>query len=137
VEKLGQGIRRRSGVVMEEPDPFDSAGGSCAFGTILVSGPILVLGSILVPGSILGSKLIQARPDSRAESGLWLDVFSDVCMPQGLTQQLEGIVRGSCINANGGICRTRLVRQCRQGPGEIVPAVVGNHDGGNVYFLKN
>jgi hypothetical protein len=61
----------------------------------------------------------------------------DVIVSQGMLQHRRRVIAGPCINANGGVCRTSLVRQRRQSPGQIAPAVVGNHDGGNVYFLQN
>jgi len=41
------------------------------------------------------------------------------------------------VHAEGDISRPGLVRQRRQGPGEIITAVVGYHHGSDVYFLKN
>ena len=47
------------------------------------------------------------------------------------------MVAGAGINPDAGVRRTGLGRQRREGPGEKVTAVVGNHDGGDSYFLKN
>ncbi len=47
------------------------------------------------------------------------------------------MVAGTGINPDHGVRGPGLGRQRRQGPGEIVTAVVGNHDGGDSYFLKN
>lgn len=41
------------------------------------------------------------------------------------------------VHPEGDISRPGLVRQRRQGPGEIITAVVGYHDSSDVYFLKN
>jgi hypothetical protein len=41
------------------------------------------------------------------------------------------------VNPDGQVSRPGLVRERRQGPGEIVTAVVGYHHGSDVYFLKN
>jgi hypothetical protein len=47
------------------------------------------------------------------------------------------VVTGTGVNPDEGIGRPGLARQRRQGPGEKVTAVVGDHDGGDSYFLKN
>ena len=41
------------------------------------------------------------------------------------------------IDADDSIRRSGLRRQRRKGPGEEVAAVVGDHDSGDSYFLKN
>ena len=41
------------------------------------------------------------------------------------------------VDAYDNIRRPGLARQRRQGPGEEITAVVGDHDGGDSYFLKN
>lgn len=49
----------------------------------------------------------------------------------------SGIILGTGINADRQICRPGLTSQRGQGPGEIVTAVVCDHNGSDVYFLKN
>lgn len=47
------------------------------------------------------------------------------------------MVMGTGVNPDAGVRGPALSRQRREGPGEKVTAVVGNHDGGDSYFLKN
>ena len=61
----------------------------------------------------------------------------DVGVAEGLFKEGCGMVAGAGINPDAGVRRTGLSRQRREGPGEKVTAVVGNHDGGDSNFLKN
>jgi hypothetical protein len=47
------------------------------------------------------------------------------------------VVAGTGVNPDEGVRRPGLSCQRREGPGEKVTAVVGYHDGGDSYFLKN
>jgi hypothetical protein len=47
------------------------------------------------------------------------------------------MVAGPGVDTEDGVGRPGLGRQRRQGPGEKITAVVGDHDGGDSYFLKN
>ena len=47
------------------------------------------------------------------------------------------MVTGAGVDTNYGVGGPRLGRQRRKGPGEKITAVVGDHDGGDSYFLKN
>jgi hypothetical protein len=47
------------------------------------------------------------------------------------------VVAGTGVDTNDGVGVPRLGRQRRKGPGEKITAVVGDHDGGDSYFLKN
>ena len=48
-----------------------------------------------------------------------------------------GAVTGAGVDTDHGVGGPCLGRQRRKGPGEKSTAVVGDHDGGDSYFLKN
>jgi hypothetical protein len=62
---------------------------------------------------------------------------SDVGGAERFFEEGRGMVAGTGINPDAGVRWPALSRQRREGPGEKVTAVVGNHDGGDSYFLKN
>ena len=72
---------------------------------------------------------------AHAAAGLVED--GDVGFAEGLFEEGRGMVAGTGINPDAGVRGPGLGRQRREGPGEKVTAVVGNHDGGDSYFLKN
>jgi hypothetical protein len=47
------------------------------------------------------------------------------------------MVAGTGVDTDAGVRGPGLRRQRREGPGEKITAVVGNHDGGDSYILKN
>jgi hypothetical protein len=60
-----------------------------------------------------------------------------VCPAQGLLKEDLGIIAGPGVDADGIVRRPGLVRQGCQGSGEIVTAVVGDHNGSDVNILMN
>ena len=110
-----------------------------------VVGAVALVTATLVLGTAFTASAQSDKPTATdvgvTATEIRIGVVADNDNPfvPGIFKGAADAVQGAAkyINANGGICRTRLVRQCRQCPGEIVPAVVGNHDGGNVHFLKN
>ncbi|GAC1493810.1 MAG: hypothetical protein NVS2B15_14720 [Pseudarthrobacter sp.] len=61
----------------------------------------------------------------------------DILGAQSPFQEDRGIVARAGIHSDDGIGGPGLVRECGQGPGEIGTAVVGDHNGSDMYFLKN
>jgi hypothetical protein len=47
------------------------------------------------------------------------------------------MIAGAGIDADGTVHGPGLVRQSREGPGEIGTAVVGNHNGSDINILVN
>jgi hypothetical protein len=64
-------------------------------------------------------------------------VAYDVCPAKGLLKEDFGIVAGPGIDADGVVRGPGLVRQGCQGSGEIITAVVGDHNGSDVNILMN
>ena len=140
VEQFGEGLRRRCGVVVQQPDPV---GDRCAAGvTVPDAGSVRSacgLGSAGAAHSVRRPRREGLEPchDRAAHAGLGLVEDGDVGRAQCLLEEGRGVVAGTGVDTNDGVGRPRLGRQRREGPGEKITAVVGDHDGGDSYFLKN
>ena len=60
-----------------------------------------------------------------------------LALPKCLFEEGRRVVAGTGVDTDHGVGGPGLGRQRRKGPGEKITAVVGDHDGGDSYFLKN
>ena len=123
MEQLGEGFGGGGRVVMQQPDPLGRGAGASR-GRTRRRRP---------PGARALRPACTAAPmPLRA----WSKTVT-LAVAEGLFEEGRGMVAGTGINPDAGVRGPGLGRQRREGPGEKVTAVVGNHDGGDSYFLKN
>jgi hypothetical protein len=62
---------------------------------------------------------------------------TDVLCSQSPFEEGSRVIARAGIHSDDGVGGPGLVRESGQGSGEIGTAVVGDHNGSDVYFLKN
>ena len=98
------------------------------------------------PGPLCGGALglafqgrvgVESGPYRAAHAALAVRESAHIGCAEGPLQEDSGVVSRSRVHSDMGIRGPGLVREGSQGSGQIGTAVVGHHNGSDVYFLKN
>ena len=123
VEEFGEGLGRRCGVVVQQPDPVRRCPAS-------PSPPVR-------PSAGHGARALSPAMTAPPMPDLGWSKTVTLALPNACSSRAAEWSREPVSTPIDGVGGPRLGRQRRKGPGEKITAVVGDHDGGDSYFLKN